>query len=216
MEDSMKVFSYVIQYDAGSAPNYDSPATTLAICKPRIRRSAQARDLVIAFQGSALGPEPHGVRWAGVVSEKLFFDEYWNDRRYQVKKPDRTRLSDNIYRPVGADFVQVENEVHDLENATTDLGGKFVLVFEQSWRFGPTAPILPEEFGLRMVGSRRNHRVKEIEDSEWIQLRAWLDRNKTATELLDANGRACRAPPKPKAVEAACTKRTTHITKSKC
>ena len=78
----MKVFTYVIQFDGGAAPNYCEPATTLAICKPRIRRSAEVGDAIIAFEGSFLGPEAHAVRWAGVVTEKLTFSEYWNDRRF--------------------------------------------------------------------------------------------------------------------------------------
>jgi hypothetical protein len=57
----MNVFTYVIANDRGSEPNYDPPATTLAICKPKIRLAAQIGDLVIAFTGSKLSPEPHSV-----------------------------------------------------------------------------------------------------------------------------------------------------------
>ena len=58
----VRAFTYVIVFDAGSAPNYDPPMTTLAICKPRIRLTADVGDLVLAFTGSRLGPEAHGVR----------------------------------------------------------------------------------------------------------------------------------------------------------
>ncbi|MBK7522567.1 MAG: hypothetical protein IPI75_21070 [Gammaproteobacteria bacterium] len=37
----MRVHTYVIAVDAGSAPNYDPPFVTLAVCKPRIRRKAE-------------------------------------------------------------------------------------------------------------------------------------------------------------------------------
>ncbi|MFG1463139.1 hypothetical protein V5F77_09555 [Xanthobacter sp. DSM 24535] len=54
----MNLWRYVITADNGSAPNFESPATTLAICKPRIRRHAQVGDLVVAFAG---GP------WGGIL-----------------------------------------------------------------------------------------------------------------------------------------------------
>jgi hypothetical protein len=45
----MRVHTYVIATDAGSAPNYDPPFVTLAVCKPRIRRKADIGELVLAF-----------------------------------------------------------------------------------------------------------------------------------------------------------------------
>jgi hypothetical protein len=45
----MRVHRYVIATDAGSAPNYDPPAVTLAVCKPGIRKKAKVGDLVRAF-----------------------------------------------------------------------------------------------------------------------------------------------------------------------
>ncbi|WP_422613519.1 hypothetical protein [Pseudomonas knackmussii] len=66
----MRVHTYVIATDAGSAPNYDPPAVTLAVCKPRIRKKAKVGDLVLAFAGSTVNPlSGHSVVWAGIVSE---------------------------------------------------------------------------------------------------------------------------------------------------
>lgn len=61
----MRVHTYVIVVDSGAAPIYDTPCTTLAVCKPRIRRKANVGELVLAFA------------------------DYWNDARFQTKKPDR-------------------------------------------------------------------------------------------------------------------------------
>src|SRR6266481_3668348 len=97
----MRVHTYVIATDAGSAPNYGPPFVTLAVCKPRIRRKAAIGDLVLAFAGRQVNPsEPHSVVWAGIVAEKMSFADYWSDRRFAGKKPGRSRLSDNFYRPV--------------------------------------------------------------------------------------------------------------------
>ena len=52
----MRVHTYVIATDAGSAPNYDPPAVTLAVCKPGIRKKAKVGDLVRGFAGAAVNP----------------------------------------------------------------------------------------------------------------------------------------------------------------
>lgn len=78
----MKLHTYVIATDAGSAPNYDPPFTTLAVCKPRIRKKALVGDVVLAFAGKTLNHNPHVVCWAGQVHDKLTFAEYWNDSRF--------------------------------------------------------------------------------------------------------------------------------------
>lgn len=76
----MRVWSYVITTDGGGAPNYDGPAVTLTICKPYIRRYARPGDMVLAFNGRTLSRNPHSVRWAGIVSEVVPLDHYWDDR----------------------------------------------------------------------------------------------------------------------------------------
>ena len=179
----MKIHAYVVVHDGGSAPNHEAPATTLAICKPRIRRSANVGDVVIGFSGSRLGPEPHSVRWAGIVSEKLSFAEYWNDLRFARKKPGRSATPDNIYKPFGRSVRLVPNQIHAEGNVATDLAGEFVLVFDEAWRFGAAAPILPERFELRLVGSRRGHRVVEVRGDDWRELRRWLDCRQRETSV---------------------------------
>ena len=148
----MKLYTYVIQYDSGAAPNYEPPFTTLAVCKPEIRRRAEAGNAVLAFTGSNLSREPHSVCWAGVIKKKLTFAEYWRDRSFQGKKPGRSRTPDNIYEPLGDELRQVPNTTHDEGNRLTDVGGVSVLVMDPVWHFGSGGPILPVDFGLRMVG----------------------------------------------------------------
>jgi hypothetical protein len=171
----MRIFTYVQVNDGGAAPNYDPPAVTLAVCKPRIRMKAEPGDVVLGFAGRPLGPNPHGVRWAGVVAEKLSFAEYWNDSRFRGKKPNRSATPDNIYRPLEGELVQVPNRTHGPRDIARDTGGRFVLAFDPFWRFGDAAPILPERFGLRIIIGRRGHRVTELSPRRWRELRAWLD-----------------------------------------
>ena len=171
----MKVFSYVMTVDDGGAPNLDAPFTTLAVCKPRIRFSALPGDLVIGFSGQTLSAEPHAVRWAGIVRERLPFADYWNDPRFQSKKPGFAEMPDNIYRQLGSEMVQVPNLKHRPDESSKDLSGRLVLAFDPSWYFGPSNPMLPAKFGLRIVGGRRGHRVTEISPQCWTELTRWLD-----------------------------------------
>ena len=171
----MRVWSYVITTDRGSAPNYDEPAVTLAICKPRIRRCAKERDLVLAFNGKTLDHRPHSVRWAGTVSEVLSLEEYWDDPRFRGKRPDRSKTPDNIYRTADGYLSQIPNNSHDEVNKGTDIRGKNALIFGRAWHMGESAPEWPENFSdLRVVANRRLEPRREISAQEWIELRGWL------------------------------------------
>ena len=194
----MRVHTYVIAVDAGSAPNYDRPFVTLAVCKPRIRRKAEVGELVLAFAGKQVNPkEPHTVVWAGVINEKMTFAEYWNDRRFAGKKPEKSQHPDNFYRPIDGCLLWVQNHVHDADAATHDTSGKFVLAFSPSWRFGAYGPLMPSEFDLRMVGGRRGERVVELSEPEWKRLRAWLDENSAGATSPTQSPKRCRPIKKP-------------------
>lgn len=202
----MELYCYVIACDAGHAPNYDPPFTTLAICKPRIRKGAKERkgteegDAVLAFTGVKLSLEPHAVRWAGVVKEKLTFTEYWNDRRFAGKKPDATERPDNIYKPRGngRSFEQIKNKSHGPKHTLSDLRGCYVLVLDPVWRFQGSAPILPARFGYRMgLTARRSHRRHELTPDAWRRLRTWLtDRQKEIGIASPRGGTKTCEPPR--------------------
>lgn len=197
---SLRVHTYVIATDAGSAPNYDPPFVTLAVCKPRIRKKANVGELVLAFAGKQVNPtEPHGVVWAGIVTEKMTFADYWNHKRFAGKKPDRSKRPDNFYRPVDGGLMWIENDVHGPESADHDTSGVFVLVFSPSWRFGAHGPLMPGEFGLRMVGGRRGERISELSEPEWKRLRSWLDENSAGATAPSQSSKRCR--PSEKMVE---------------
>lgn len=170
----MRVWSYVITTDRGSAPNFDPPAVTLTVCKPRIRRSAQVDDLVLAFNGKPLSANPHSVRWAGIVAEVIPLEYYWNDARFRSKRPERSAVPDNIYRLDQGTWVQVPNSTHDAENVKTDIWGANALIFGKAWYFGATAPELPSHHDLRVTANRRLEPLREICGEEWLELEAWL------------------------------------------
>ncbi len=179
----MRAYAYVIATDGGVAPNFEAPMPTLAICKPKIRLNATPGDFVIAFTGKRISPEPHGVCWAGVVSDKQTFAEYWNDPEFASKRSDASTAPDNIYKPSGGNLIQVPNSSHGRDNMARDIDGRFVLSFEPAWYFGVVAPILPASFGLRMTGGRRGHRTIELSDNKWQKLETWLNKQANSIEV---------------------------------
>lgn len=188
----MRVHTYVIATDAGSAPNYEPPIVTLAVCKPRIRKKATVGEVVIAFAGHGVNPaEPHGVVWAGIVGEKLTFAEYWRDKRFRGKRPDKSEHPDNFYRPVEGGLLWVENPVHGSEATEKDTGGQYVLVFSKSWIFREYGPVMPAEFGLRMQHGRRGERVSDLSEAQWKRLQAWLERQPSVSTTDARSTKRC-------------------------
>ena len=71
----MKLYSYVVRYDFGFAPNPFHGFCTLATCKPGIRRTASVGDWVIGT-GSADYDLVGRLVYAMKVAEVLDFNAY--------------------------------------------------------------------------------------------------------------------------------------------
>jgi len=83
----MKYYSYKIEHDFGLAPNPFGSYCTLAVCRPTIRKNKNLEigDWIIGT-GSAKLKNLHHLIYAMQVEEKLTFNEYWNDSRFNYKK----------------------------------------------------------------------------------------------------------------------------------
>ena len=171
----MKLYSYVIPRDYGFAPNPFYKYCTLATCKPIIRRCAQVGDWIAAF-----GPR-HSLTEEKLVclmkvSETLTFDEYWNDSRFELKRPvfnkSMTRkYGDNIYHHVNDVWIQ-EPSHHSLRdginqiNLKKDTSTDRVLISEKFYYFGGDAVPLPAEY-QSLIWHGRNHGVNK--DSTFVE-----------------------------------------------
>lgn len=97
-----KLYSYIVTHDSGFAPNPFHGYCTLTCCKPMIRRcqgGAEVGDYIIGLRGKHEG---YRVVYAMRATEKMTFQQYWEDQRFQVKKPDMLAggtcaEGDNIY-----------------------------------------------------------------------------------------------------------------------
>src|SRR5688572_11795221 len=74
----MKLYSYCLRYDTGSAPNPYWGICTLVICKPAIRRTAEVGDWIVGLgsANSPIGDISNDVVYAMKVTNKLTIKEY--------------------------------------------------------------------------------------------------------------------------------------------
>jgi hypothetical protein len=148
----------VIVRDYGFAPNPFGKYCTLATCKAQIRNSASIGDWIIGT-GSAKYHATGKLVFAMRVDEKLDYNDYWNDERFQYKKPVlngslKQMYGDNIYYFDGKRQLWVQADSHhsypdgsaNRYNMDRDLKSKFVLISQHFWYFGRNAVKIPDAF----------------------------------------------------------------------
>ena len=88
----MNMFSYKLDHDYGLAPNPFGGYCTLAVCKSAIRsnKNLQIGDWIIGT-GSAKLKNLYHLIYAMRLEEKITFQNYWEDERFQYKKPKSQR-----------------------------------------------------------------------------------------------------------------------------
>ncbi len=137
-----RVFRYVVRYDAGTAPRPFDGVCSLAICKPRIRASAERGDWVIGFRSRKAGE----VTYVMQVTEVLTLGQYWEDKRFRNRRPGASPFPDNIYRPDGkGELLYVPNHVHGEKSLGQDTSGRNVLLSDRFWYFGVNSVPIPNE-----------------------------------------------------------------------
>jgi len=169
------LFSYIVRYDSGFAPNPFHGFCTLATCKPRIRQQAQFNDW-LAGTGSKAKPVSRGgyLVYAMRVTEVLSTEQYWADPRFEEKKPDMyhnwvAASGDNIYERIGPSQWRQLRSYHTQDDGSPsdqhirrDTGVERILVSDDFVYFGAEGPKLPIQFRdvgkLDLLCSHRNYR----------------------------------------------------------
>lgn len=173
--------SYIVRYDSGFAPNPFHNFCTLATCKPGIRRYAEIGDWIVGT-----GSNRKGVRRGGFlvhamrVTAESTFAEYWNDPRFEKKKPNldgsyRMACGDNVYCPNDAGGWNQLNSYHSNSDGSPmqshinrDTAVDRVLISEDFVYFGAEGPQIPNTLkaaNLVVPGIGR----KKIQDVSVIQ-----------------------------------------------
>ena len=155
----MNFYSYKMDHDYGFAPNPFGGYCTLANCKSDIRKNKKLKegDWIIGIGSAKLKLLDHLIH-AMQVSEKLTFDQYWDDPRFQYKKPMLNGslveiYGDNIYHTDKDDKWIQEDSAHSTVNGEKnhshtdrDTCGKYVLIATNFYYFGDGAVLIPEQY----------------------------------------------------------------------
>lgn len=176
IEPNSFLYSYPITRDFGFAPNPFHGICTLATCKPKIRKSAKVGDWVMGVGGCNLKNVKRKCIYLMQVTEKISFQEYWDDSRFALKKPVRNgssvqMLGDNIYHKDPAGVWIQEDSHHSLSdgsvnevNLNRDTGRTDqVLVSECFFYFGEQAvPVDLVSIGYKKI---RDYKKSALDDS---------------------------------------------------
>ena len=151
-----RLYSYVVAWDFGFAPNPFYGYCTLATCKPKIRKGASVGDWVVGT-GSKAKKRGGRLVYAMRVGEILSLNDYWNDPRFRDKRPNRhggkrKAFGDNIYR-----WDEVKSQWHqsdsfhscddgslNSDNLCRDTSVDRMLVSDDFVYFGGSGPLVPE------------------------------------------------------------------------
>jgi hypothetical protein len=167
----MRSFTYKIDHDFGLAPNPFGGYCTLAVCKSDIRKN---KNLEVGSWIFGTGAKSVGIQYfqklifCMKVEGILTFNEYWNDKRFQYKKPIVNgslvkMYGDNFYhQDAKGNWIQ-ENSAHSKEDGTPnndhlirDTGGEFVLFSTDFYYFGENAIIIPDKYIPTICTDARN------------------------------------------------------------
>lgn len=153
--DGPKLYSYVVDIDTGFAPNPHHGYSTLACCKPEIRKSAKVGDLIIGA-GSASKGRRGRVVYVMQVSETMGFQEYWDDPRFEAKRPRMDAgpieaVGDKIYHwnELTGEWIQNPSQHSNDDcspcgsNMSKDLRVNRVLIGEVFTYWGGDGPLAP-------------------------------------------------------------------------
>lgn len=186
----MHLFSYRVEHDFGLAPNPFGGTISFAVCRGDIRSNKfmQIGDWLVGT-GSVSMKNVGRLIYAMKVEEIISFDEYWNDPRFQYKKPYLKgtlvqMYGDNFYHTVDERMVQ-ESSAHsnpDLEQRiklyNKDVKGKRVLLSKTFYYFGDNCPLIPAELQT-ICSSGRAYKYKKITEEQIKSFVSWLESNYT-------------------------------------
>jgi len=175
---------YVVDRDFGFAPNPFHGFCTLATCKPGIRNTARVGDWVVGMGGARLNATNHCI-FAMRVTEKITFNEYWENPAYLDKKPIRNgskkmMVGDNIYHCDSTGKWHQSDSHHsnadgslNADNLRRDTKSDKVLVSRFFFYFGSGAQLVPAEI-VHKIGFSNHVGYCVYRENECVGLIDWL------------------------------------------
>ena len=178
----MKLCSYVVTIDAGLAPNPFHGYCTNALCTPsHMNARLEPGDWLM---GHSKKDDGNRLVYAMRVSEVLHMDDYFNDRRFQAKKPKpqgspQEQCGDNFYYRKNGDWKRLPSRFHnDPRSFVQDVGknsaGHPVFVAKHFYYFGDMRVAIPERL-KRVI--RRVQGIQYTEGHLVDDFLLWLEAN---------------------------------------
>jgi Nucleotide modification associated domain 2 len=214
-----KIYSYILRFDDGAAPNPFWDICTLTICKPTIRRNAKIGDWVIGTGSKNSKCNDGNVHdlsdslvFAMKISDIKTLEEYdiFCNRHLPKKIPNwrspdwRLRMGDCIYDYTNVTEPKIRGLIHNEENRRRDLGGINSLLSNNFYYFGEEARPIPTE--LKQI-IKRNQGHKKIELSELVtKFEVWIDQFETNKIYADSQMRSIFDTKVSKVVISKCAK----------
>ncbi len=173
-----KIYSYVLPYDCGAAPNPLWGICTLTICKPVIRSNASLNDWVIGT--GSVNAECSKSKYQDFSGKLIYamkitdikslqqYDEFckislpnkipnWQSTDWQFRMGDCIYdYSDNIEHPAQ------RGGFHNEGNREVDLKGKKALLSNHFYYFGDDAQTIPDDL-KEIIKQKQGHRKIENE-----------------------------------------------------
>ena len=174
----MRLCSYIITNDKGLAPNPFWGYCTLAVCTlNHMGIRAENGDWLMGTTTTYRGNK---LIFAMQVSEVLLFNLYYNDIRFEKKKPVmdgtwRQRCGDNMYYQGENGEWKQHRSIYHLDKSTMekDLKHPFVFIAEHFYYFGENAVEIPLEYKdliWRRQGCKCKHATENVEGFlNWLQ-----------------------------------------------
>jgi len=182
--ESVRLFSYVVRWDHGFAPNPFYGFCSVATCKPDIRKVACIGDYVLGT-GSASRQLAGNVVFFMQVNEIITFDQYWSDPRFVRRRPVmngslQQRFGDNIYHRENGKWIQADSRHSQLgsqpnsKNLQRDTGKTERVLLSNKFIYwggeGPKVPARLSDFVHHTPGHRSFFPEGDIQRFlTWIQ-----------------------------------------------
>lgn len=143
------IYSYLLVTDNGSAPCIQENILSLAICKPKIRKTANIGDYIIAFTSKSMkvSQEPK-IIYIAKITNKLLLNNYYIN--FKNRK-------DCIYNNK---LILIKNDFHNICNVKKDINGKYVLLSNEFIYFGKNFIDVPQQI-KNIVPKYQGHMSKK-------------------------------------------------------
>jgi len=201
-ETTPRLFSYVVRYDVGFAPNPFHGWCSLATCKPGIREGARLGDWIVGTGSKEARRDGHLV-YAMQVEEILTFQQYWEDPRFTPKRPSmhgsvKKAVGDNIYHHDAQGNWTQEDSRHTREDMSVnpdhlakDTNTDAVLLSQHFSYYGGAGPAVPTPLldGFGLVHSGQGYR-KKFSTAQVVTTVQWLNTLNNGYQSEPANMRS--------------------------